>query len=227
MLRLLPHLNCALRFKPVALGSSFALFGALVGCAPSQPMQTYYYQFDQPSVSNQVVFENNALPIVLMREVEISGVAKNLSMVQRLGSGETHLANYHLWATDPSKLVSHYLIKQMDSESANFVLTPYSSWTPASMQLSEKVSIFEITVSVSQLYGDNETNSAKLSGAVHIYKHLQGGRTLLSQVNFDLDETINGVGFGALVNSHQINLNKLSTLTQAAITKLIPNDKRD
>ncbi|WMN62192.1 ABC-type transport auxiliary lipoprotein family protein (plasmid) [Pseudoalteromonas xiamenensis] len=179
----------------------------LSACAPTPVSETYYYQFNAPLLNQGVVFNSTDKHSVLVKNVDIVGVSDNPSLVQILDSGVTHLANYHQWASSPSKLVTQYLLATLNREESQFIFTPSGKSTKSLN------SSWIVDVRIDQLAG-TKSNKASLSGMFYLYQLENSEKELKGQFSFGFEQSLAQEGFSELVKSHQLNLDKLVALIE-------------
>lgn len=195
------------RLIPIAI-----VFGLLTGCTANAPQTVKYYQFDNPLVNHTVVFAKNDKPVVLLNPVSMSALANNASISQILANGETHLSNYHQWASPPKKLLSDYLLAKLSQNQEHFYVSDADKWPLASK------ANWQVDTNIESLQGYNN-GKTMLSGVVYLYQLVNNTKTIHGQFRFAFEETMSQEGFSALVASHQSNVDKLANLINKTLNE--------
>jgi uncharacterized lipoprotein YmbA len=190
------------------------VFGFLTGCATNVPQTVKYYQFDIPQANHNVVFVGNDKPVVLFNPVSMSAIANNASISQKLGSGETHLSNYHQWASPPKKLLSDYLLAKLSQAQNGYYVSDSDKWPQSS------IANWQVDTNIDSLQGYNSGKTI-LSGVVYLYQLVENKKTIHGQFRFAFEEPMTQAGFTALVESHQNNVDKLVDLINKSINEAI------
>lgn len=192
------------------------IFSLLTGCSTSAPQTIKYYQFDTPLSNQSVIFAESDKPVVLFNSVSMSALANNASISQILESGETHLSNYHQWATSPKKLLSDYLLAKLSQDQRGYYVSDADKWPHSS------AAHWQVDTNIDTLQGYYNGKTV-LSGVVYVYQLANNKKTIHSQLRFAFEGNMSQAGFPALVKSHQSNLDKLAGLiTQTLSTSLAP-----
>lgn len=192
----------------------FIGFVLLTGCTANVPQTVKYYQFDIPLTNHNVVFAGNDKPVVLFNPVSMSALANNASISQILANGETHLSNYHQWASPPKKLLSDYLLAKLSQQHQDFYVSDSDKWPNTS------VANWQVDTNINSLQGFNNGKTI-LSGVVYLYKLVNNKKTIHGQYRFAFEESMPQEGFTALVESHQNNLDKLASLITKTLNESI------
>ncbi|WP_462172086.1 PqiC family protein [Pseudoalteromonas xiamenensis] len=191
----------------------------LSACTPTPVSETYYYQFNTPLSNQGVVFNSTDKHAVLVKNVDIVGVSDSPALVQVLDSGITHLANYHQWASNPSKLVTQYILAALNHDESQFIFTPSGKSTKS---ISPS---WVVDVRIDQLVGI-KSNQAALTGVLYLYQFENSSKELKGQFSFGFEQALSHEGFPELVKSHQLNLDKLVTLIREKLSLMESTDSQ-
>ncbi len=165
---------------------------ALTGCSTSSPKAVTYYQFDLPSVAQKNASSHVFLhPVVIKNGLDVRGLILKTSPVT------LNVANYHLWQTTPSAIVSEFISATLNQQLPNHQVAARFD-APAHSQNAQDALTIKLVLTA--FYGD-ENGHAVVAGTWYI-----STKETQDQLPFNIRTPLAAPGYDALVLALQQGL---------------------
>ena len=185
----------------ICISILFFILAICAGCASSPP-QSFDYLL-RPQIISE---DNDARPTIALDKIEVAPYLERKGIVLETSPGQVDTAQHHRWADPLDFSIRRYLQVALTQETGQNIASTYES----SSAVESRVDVF-----IHQLHG-SVAGTVKLVAEWQIRSTDSGEVTARGQ--YSGTETINGDGYGEVVQAHAELLDRLEKSIPAKLS---------